>query len=530
MQDLVNQLQLLVTDGLPRLLTAIGILLLGLIVGLVLRSLSNALFDRVQLDEKIERRMGGSPVEFSIKQIVGQVLFWLSILFALVAALNVLNLGVIAEPFDNIFGQIIGYLSNIFAAIVLAAVAWLVATFVSRILLRLMNASNWDERLTKNAQMERRVPISKSISSLAYWLVWLLFLPAILNALSLEGILAPVENLVDEVLSFLPDLFSAIVILVIGYFVARIVRDIVTNLLSSTGIDEFGSRFGFGSSSSGSTAVAPPSTTMESSTTPSTSSTSTSSISLSRVIGLLVYVLILIPVAISALDALNLESISAPATDMLQTFLEAIPAIFAAGLLLALAYLVARFIDDFVAQLLRGVGFDRFLSEIGVVRMIPGSRSPSDLVGSLVLVAIMLFAATEAADLLGFEAIALIIAEFLGFLGDVVLGLIILALGLYLANLADSTIRSSGMQNSDTLATVGRYAILILAVTMALRQMGIAEDIITLAFGLTLGAVALAAAIAFGWGGREVAARQLRKLESDMESDTSSTTSTTSTD
>jgi hypothetical protein len=97
------------------------------------------------------------------------------------------------------------------------------------------------------------------------------------------------------------------------------------------------------------------------------------------------------------------------------------------------------------------------------------------------------------------------------------LGLVVLALGLYLANLAEETIRSSGMRNSGLLATFARYAILLLALTMSLRQMGVAEDIITLAFGLLLGSAAVAAAIAFGWGGRELAREQLEKLEANLQ-------------
>jgi hypothetical protein len=335
-----------------------------------------------------------------------------------------------------------------------------------------------------------------------------------LDALDMEGILRPVEALVQDVLAFLPNLFSAIVILVIGYFVARIVRDIVTNLLASTGLDSFGARFGFSRPSI--TTEQQPADLDE--TIPGvTSGTESSPMSLSRVIGLVVYVLILIPVAITALDALNLDAISGPAIAMLNSVLNAIPAIFAAGILLALAYFVARFVSDLATRLLSSIGFDRFLNQLGATRVLPGGRQPSEIVGALIMIAIMLFAATEAADLLGFEAVSVMIANFLAFLGDVVLGLIVLALGLYLSNIADQTIRTSGMQNSGVLATIARYAILLLALTMALRQMGIAEDIITLAFGLLLGSAAVAAAIAFGWGGRDLAQRQLQKLEANLQ-------------
>jgi hypothetical protein len=439
-------------------------------------------------------------------------------LFAIAAALDILNLSVIADPFDNIFNRALGFIPNLFSAAILAILAWIVATLVRKVLRRLLDSTNLDERLTRSAHMEQRIPLSQSLSTLAYWLIWFLFLPAILDALNMEGVLRPVETLLQDVLTFLPNLFSAFVILVIGYFVARIVRDIVTNLLASTGLDSFGARFGF---SDVSAIVPPPQTGTDSSleATPATPPSATSPMTLSRVIGLIVYVLILIPAAIAALDALNLEAISQPATEMLQAVLNAIPAIFAAGILLALAYFVARFVGDLVARLLSGIGVNRFLNRIGVTRVLPDGRQPSEIIGLLVIVAIMLFAATEAADLLGFDAISVMIANFLRFFGNVVLGLIVLALALYLANLAEQTIRSSGLQNSSILATVARYAVLLLGLTMALRQMGIAEDIITLAFGLLLGSAAVAAAIAFGWGGRELAQRQLHKLEENLQDD-----------
>lgn len=521
MSTILQTLETAITQGLPLLLGALLVLLAGFVVALILRAITHSLLDRTRIDERLDRRIGGTPDTISIRNLAGQIVFWLVMLFAIASALDILNLTVIAEPFDNIFNRAIGYVPNLFSAALLAGLAWIIATLAKKLLRRLLDSTNVDERLTRSARMEQRVPLSSSLSTLIYWLIWFLFLPAILDALDMEGILRPVEGLLQDVLAFLPNLFSAAVIIVIGYFVARIVRDIVTNLLASTGLDSFGARFGFTSTSTGETTPQQTVDTGDATTEPETADAgATSSMGLSRVIGLLVYVLILIPVGIAALDALNMEAISEPAIEMLNGVLNVIPAIFAAGILIVLSYFVSRFVGDLVARLLSGMGLNRFLNQIGVTR-VTGERQPSAIVGLIVMIAIMLFAATEAAELLGFEAIAVMIANFLGFFGNVVLGLIVLALGLYLANLGDQTIRSSGIQNSGVLATVARYAVLLLALTMALRQMGIAEDIITLAFGLLLGSVAVAAAIAFGWGGRELARQQLQKLEANLQDSSS---------
>ena len=146
-------------------------------------------------------------------------------------------------------------------------------------------------------------------------------------------------------------------------------------------------------------------------------------------------------------------------------------------------------------------------------------KSPAGIVGWVVLVAVMLFAATEAASALGLDAVALLVVEFTTLAGRVLLGLLIFGVGLYLANLAYSAVRSSGTSQAHTLAVAARVSILVLAAAMALRQMGLADSIINLAFGLVLGALALAAAIAFGWGGRDVAREQLEKLRDRAEAD-----------
>lgn len=99
---------------------------------------------------------------------------------------------------------------------------------------------------------------------------------------------------------------------------------------------------------------------------------------------------------------------------------------------------------------------------------------------------------------------------FLNLLGQILLGLIIFAVGLWLANLAANVIQETGSQWANILAPAARVAILVLAGAMALRQMGLAPEIVNLAFGLMLGAIAVAAALAFGLGGREEAADVLR--------------------
>jgi len=219
---------------------------------------------------------------------------------------------------------------------------------------------------------------------------------------------------------------------------------------------------------------------------------------------------LLIPVLIAALDALEFTAITQPASNMLNSILAALPALFAASLILIVAYVVGRIVSGLTTNLLAGLGFNAVLTNLGLrAQPAPGERTPSEVAGNLVLVAIMLFAAIEALRELGFEVLADLIARFTVFAGEIVLGLVIFGIGLYLANLASRTILTGGAAQSWLLALAARVSIIILAGAMALRQMGLASDIINLAFGLLLGSVAVAVALAFGLGAREVAGREV---------------------
>ncbi|MEQ9448256.1 MAG: mechanosensitive ion channel, partial [Rhodospirillaceae bacterium] len=301
-----------------------------------------------------------------------------------------------------------------------------------------------------------------------YWLTFLLFLPAILNALQLGGLLEPVRGMVDEVLAFFPNLLASALILAIGWLAARIIRKITVNVLSALGTDRLSERVGLDGS--------------------------LGSQSLSGLVGLVVYILILVPVIVASLNALHLDAITAPASQMLVAFLAALPKIFAATVLLFIAFVVGRIIGGFVENLLSGVGLDGLVARMGfTVKTTDRQRMKvSKGIGRLVLIAILFFAAIEALYLVGFDAVGDLGTDFLTFAGNIIVGIIVIGLGLYFANLAAAALRSMKIANADILAIVARAAITILAVAVGLGEMGLATEIIALAFGILFGAIALA--------------------------------------
>jgi hypothetical protein len=233
--------------------------------------------------------------------------------------------------------------------------------------------------------------------------------------------------------------------------------------------------------------------------------------------GVLVFTLLIIPVVIAALDALAISSISGPAQRMLTTILDAIPNILAAAIVLLLSFIIARFASEGLATLLPAIGFDRVGERVGLTQNVFGGTPLSRVAGYLAFFAIMVFGLIEAAKLLNFAVLSQMLSTVLELGGQILLGSVIIVFGVVAADFVATLVERS--KDARPIAGLLRVAIIVLAVAIGLRQMGIANEIITLGFGLVLGALALGAAIAIGWGGKDTAGRLLDKWTKDMQRD-----------
>ncbi len=450
---------------------AVALLLLGWIVALIAAAAVRRGMSMVQVNRRLAPAFGQA---IDVETLVSRLVFWFILLIALVAAFNTLDLQMASAPFAAMIGDVIAFLPQLLAALVLALVGWALALLVRNGLTRLLDRTTIDERLSAEANMR---PISDSIGHVGYWVVLLLFLPMVLGALGLQSLLLPVQNLLDRLLAFLPNLFGALVIVIVGYYVAKIARGIVVNLLVATRVQSFARSVGLSEATD-----------------------------LPKVIGMLVFLVIFVPALISALDALQIQSVSEPATMMLGEFVAAVPELLAAALILGITWYVARFVSVLAANLLEGAGIDRLSVRVGLQPML-GSMQLSQLIGRLLLFFAMLLAVAEAANRLHFIQVSELVGAFIVFGGDVLLGIAILLIGLWLANLLGGAVGRSQYEGASWLGGLVRTLIIGLVLAMGLRAMGIADSIVNLAFGLTLGAVAVAFALSFGLGGREAAGR-----------------------
>lgn len=487
MQDIFNDITQLIGSYIPNLLGAIAVLVIGWIVASIISSVLKSLLKKTEIDNRVAKKFSSeeNSKPFQLEHTISRSVFWFLMLFVLVAFFQALQLTIVTVPLNNLLDQVLGYLPQLLGAGALFLIAWLLATILRKVILTGLHALRIDERAGEKTDTNN-IPISKSLSDIAYWLVFLIFLPGILGALRLDGLLEPVQSMLNKILDFLPNILTAGIIIFVGWFVAKIVKQIVTSLLSAVGLDRLSEKVGVNKTLGNQ--------------------------SLSSLVGLIVYIIILIPIIIAGLNALQLDAITTPASNMLNEFMETIPNIFAAAVILGISYIIAKVLSGFIENLLSGIGFNNLFVKLGLQNVkTDGSKSPSSIVGFLVLITMMLFAFIEAFNTLGFETLSDIISQITALGGHILFGLVILGIGLYFANLASDTIRGSNLSNASTISFVAKIAIIVLAGAMALRHMGLANEIINMAFGLILGAVAVAAAIAFGIGGRDLASKKLNE-------------------
>ena len=361
---------------------------------------------------------------------------------------------------------------KILLAIVALVITWLAARAAKWAFAKLVDAVDFFKRGTGSGQS-----LGESLGKIVSLLIWLFGLLIILNILELGGVAGPIDSLLENVVDFLPNLLWAGLIFFIGMMVARIARDLVVTTLQTVDFDKWANRGGVDNVTGNTT--------------------------ISKTIGTIIYVLIAIPVAIAALEQLGIDSISGPASRMLEMIFAAIPNIIAAAVLLGIGYLISKFVVQIIKEVLPGLGVDRALAETGLVG---DGTTASGIIARVVQVAIILFFAIAATRLLGFPELTVILDQLLELGGRVIFGAVVIAFGFLIANLLARLIA----------ATIVRWATIILFVFMGLQFTGIGGMIPANALTILIAGIAVAGALAFGLGGRDWAAKKLEQMDSDL--------------
>ena len=381
------------------------------------------------------------------------------------------------ETFRTFFATGVG---AVIRALLLLILAFIVAAIVRSLVRKLLSTNKISAFLSKADPEGKPGATVNYIAQFVYLLVFLLFVPGIMGALHAENIAQPILNLLTTIWGYVPNVLGAAIVLVAGFLIARLVRQLLIPVFSRIRVDKLQEKAG----------IEVPETAR-----------------LSTTLAYVVYVLILIPVIIVALQVLNIKSISDPAVSTLGMVFDAIPNIIVAAIIIGLGCVIGKFAGQIVKRLIATTGVDKKLNDLT-----DGKTDRfvlSTVAGTAVQAVIIVFFAVEGLSVLGLSVLTGIGSAIIAYLPNVLASLIILVVAVFASKLAEKALKKTGF---DSYALIVRIAIFTIAAFMILNQLGIASQIVNYAFIFIMAALAIAFAVAFGIGGREYAANALKKL------------------
>lgn len=395
-----------------------------------------------------------------------------------------------------------GYALNIIGGLLILILGYFIARFVGGLVKNILAKTQIDEKTKSN------MSISKFIGKLIYYLLMVIVLMATLSMMGVSGeVLSPLNEMTKKFFVAIPDILAAGIITYVGYFLAKIVSGIVemsgdkirASLPSFSKLpekDEFDKK------------LAEVNQDIEH------ISAAAKNIDVVKILKNIAFIFVFIPILIIALEKLNMQVITAPATNMLDTFINAIPSIVYASIILLAAVVGGRFLTRLLNDLLSSFKLNNLVQNLYLNNVL-GNTDMVRVITNLAYIFIIYIGIEEAAKQLQLIEVVDILREVLAVAGKILFGLLILALGNVVANFVTNMFLKNKNANRF-LAVIIRGAIIVIFLAMGLHAMGIANNIIELAFGLSLGAIAVAFALSFGLGGRDAAGHEVKNFFSRL--------------
>jgi len=385
---------------------------------------------------------------------------------------------------QNLFNPIINALTSILGAVGILLLALIVAYIAKAVVVKGGRKLGL-ERYTDKIGISNPKGSLNFIGNIVFFIVFILFFPGILDSLNMQGVSQPIVNMTTTLLAYLPNIFAAVLIFIVGFFIAKVIKNFLLKNLDRFNINRLQSKAGI--------------------------DVDENTMKLSTLIANIVYVLILLPVFVAAFEALNITAISAPALNMLNMIINMIPLVLVAVILIVIGVYIGKMAGNLLAGLLSSVGLDGFIKSILGKNGEDSKFSLSKIIGEILRYLIIILFAVEAFNVAKLEIFRVIGTAIITYLPSLISALIIIGVGVLFATWLENLMLNSTKVSKFVAGTV-KYIIIVVAVFMMLNQLGFANEIVNTAFIVILGALAIAFAIAFGIGGREFAQKILNKL------------------
>ncbi len=383
------------------------------------------------------------------------------------------------EMFAAFFG---GGIWAVIKAVLILLLAFITAAIVKSLVVKLFTKTKLNALLGKtDNETDGKEKTVTFIGKLVHLLVFLLFVPGIFESLGMREVSSPILNLLNTMWGYLPNILAAVLVLWVGFFIARLVRELLIPVFNRLKVNTLQEKAGIQVADTG---------------------------RLSDTLAYIVYVLILIPVIIASLQVLNIQAVSVPAIQMLDTIFKFIPNILASLVIIIVGCMVARFSGNIVENMIASAGFDAKLSERLETK--GNGFVLSKVVGITIHTIMVVFFIVESFGVLHLPVLTGIGNAVISYMPYVLASVLILVACYVCDGLAGKALLKG---NHTVLALVSKISIYTIGTFMILNELGIAKEIVNTVFILIIAVLAIAFAVSFGVGGRNFAEKVLKKLE-----------------
>jgi hypothetical protein len=371
------------------------------------------------------------------------------------------------------------FLPKLIGAIVLLVVGYIIARIIGWIIAKVINNTGIGDKLGPylgSTDGTRTNDVGSGFGTGAFWIVMMFVAIACLKALGLDSVSEPLNDLLTKFFAFIPQLIGAAAVGAVAFLIATIAKIGVHKGLTIGDVDNR-------------LKLAPG--------------------TLSNSLPLAAFSFLMLLALPAIFGALKMKELSEPVQSMVDQILGFLPSLLSASIILAIFYLIAKLSSNLVSSLLGGTGFNKIPQHLGLLSDTSTMKAqPSELAGKASMGVILLMGISQAVKMLKLDVVSNVFNEVFEFAVPVVIGVVILGVGLWLANMARTAVQASkdGTESAGNMVFMG---VMVLTGIIALKRMGLAGELVDLGFGLALGGVALALGLAFGLGGRNAAAQYL---------------------
>lgn len=387
---------------------------------------------------------------------------------------------------ENVTAQATYYAPKLLAAAIIIVITIIIAMIVRAIVAKGIDATGLGKKANMTAEPGAK-SLGFNLGTAAYWVIILIGMIQALTKLDMTTIVEPLNEMLGQIMGYLPQIIAAIIVFGVFMIVANVVRQAIKSVLIFA--DPMPAKFGLASDNVNVSGI-----------------TATVASSMIAIMG-----------GIAALKVLDITAISEPAIALLDDVFGVIPNMLVAGIIMGLFVFIAKFVSGLARKTLPNVGVDAAVAELGILKGADSGMTASGLIASASSFFIILLGLIQALKVLNFDALTGALNIVLEMGAQIGFGAVIIFAGVFLARMITGLMASAGSGATDAAAGLVKWVIIILSVILGISRMGLdptgGEFILNVAEYFVMGGAA-AAALAFGWGGKDWAAAQLEKLRS----------------